>query len=121
MKKTFLILYLLLAGFAPPASAADPWTPEEVQWAQTLASATLIDYGQTRGIAKGAGWEANPLLGRHPTLGRVNVYFGLVGLGSFLIADNLSGAARLNFLRIASYVELGVVAHNAYLGYRVSF
>lgn len=76
--KTFLILILC---FIPAvATAADPWTKQDVALEATYILLHALDWGQTRQIARAPDryYEAlNPLLGRHPSQGRVDAYFAL--------------------------------------------
>src|SRR5881397_1830875 len=59
------------------------WTPSHTALASAFAITLLIDAAQTRALAR-QGWngfrEANPLLGEHPSVGRVNTYTAVAGL-----------------------------------------
>lgn len=82
----------------------------------------VVDYGQTRSIVGHPSlYEQNPLLGEHPTIGRVNRHFVLSALAAYLIADNLSSEHRTWFLRGLALVQVGIVAHNVSLGIRMDF
>jgi hypothetical protein len=50
-----------------------------------------MDWAQTRTIAKNPQQyhETNPILGKHPSVGFVNNYFGAMALGHALLADKL--------------------------------
>lgn len=113
------LLALCLA--VTPAYAAD-WTPHEKGWAAAALTFTLMDWAQTRHIARHPDrWrELNPLLPQHPTLGQVNRHF---------IRSIAAGAAlvyflpeyRLPILKTITVVQFGVTARNAYLGIRMEF
>src|SRR3989441_2789259 len=59
------------------------WTPSHTALASAFLVTLLIDAAQTRELAR-QGWqgfrESNPLLGEHPSVGRVNSYTALAGL-----------------------------------------
>lgn len=69
-------IVLCLALLALPAQARE-WTDEELRWGAALAVTRLVDWGQTRYIAKHPDRfrEVNPLIGDHPSLGEVNRHF----------------------------------------------
>lgn len=69
-------IVLCLALLALPAQARE-WTDEELRWGAALAVTRLVDWGQTRYIAKHPDRfrEVNPLIGDHPSIGEVNRHF----------------------------------------------
>lgn len=111
------------------AKAGDDWNTSQKMIGGAALAATFIDYGQTRWIAIHCNdrervncyGEINPLLGRHPSVGRVNTYFAIVPALEFVIADNLSSEKRTVFLSAIAGLEIGITAHNAHVGYRISF
>lgn len=99
------------------------WTQEQKVLGAVSAGLMLIDYGQTRFIAKNT-WtqhESNPMLGRYPSMGRVNRHFLAASLASYLVADFLPSEQRTWFLGGLAVVQLGVVAHNYSIGINTSF
>ena len=60
------------------------WTPSHSALASAFLVTLMIDAAQTRQLAR-QGWvgfrESNPLLGERPSVGRVNSYTTLAGLG----------------------------------------
>jgi hypothetical protein len=60
------------------------WTPSHSALASAFLVTLMIDAAQTRQLAR-QGWtgfrESNPLLGERPSVGRVNSYTALAGLG----------------------------------------
>lgn len=117
--KTLLTLLLLCLG---GAARADDWTTEQKAMGATLAAAIAVDYGQTRSIAhRPECWEYNPIMGRHPTETRINVYFVAAPLLAYALLDNVSSGHRTVALRVLAGVELAVVGRNAYLGYGMRF
>lgn len=104
-----------------PARAS--WLASPVVLGSAFAAALWIDAGQTRGLAQ-RGWqgfyEANPLLGSHPSVGRINAYTAAVGVAVFGTAAALPKRLRPWFLGAALVVETLTVATNAREGLRVS-
>lgn len=114
----------LLIGLAIVNSrAADPWDSTDKALAAVALTATVVDWGQTRTIAKNPDtwFEKNPLLGEHPTLGEVNRHFALGILAGAAIAHYLPSAGRKTFLTVLSVIEIGVTANNHRIGIRVGF
>jgi len=117
--KTLIAVALALSTFA---AQADEWTTEQKTIAAVGMTATVIDYGQTRYIAsKPYLHEYNPIMGRHPSNGRIAANFIIMPLLAYVIADNLSSEHRTMFLYTVSTIEVGMVGRNAYLGFGVKF
>lgn len=112
-----VILFLL------PLFAHAQWTPEQKTLAAMSMTALAVDYGQTRRIAsEPQNWrEYNPILGEHPSMKRVNTYFALVPLVSYLVLDNISSDHRTLALKLLAGMEIANVGRNQYLGIRVRF
>lgn len=113
-----LILLLLFV----PSLAFAQWTNEERAWLAASSAALAADWAQTRYIAQHPQQfhELNPVLGLHPSVGRVNNYFLGALVGNYLVADYLSGQRR-NWLVGVTVLEGVVVARNMGLGVRMSF
>ena len=83
-----------------------------------------LDYATTRDMThrynEGYYEKFNPLLGRHPSTGQVDLYFVTAGLATWLIADNLD-EYRKPFLQAVSALELVCVGNNLRIGLRVRF
>jgi hypothetical protein len=83
MKKFFLLgVIFLLIGCAGNRT----WTKADYAREAAFVGLTIIDWGQTRNIAKHPDdyGESNPILGRHPSVGRVNTYFPLAIAGHII-------------------------------------
>ena len=52
MKKTILLTIIIILSFVDMVYAADKWDKEDIALATTFTVATIIDWGQTRDIAK---------------------------------------------------------------------
>ena len=80
MKMVLLLLLALSAGFAQAEGLSykvDPWRTEDTQREVAYAIVHLMDWGQTRNIAKHPErwYEKNPKLGRHPSVAQVDRHF----------------------------------------------
>ena len=82
------------------------WTPTHTALASAFAVTLMIDAAQTRELAR-QGWhgfrEANPLLGEHPSVGRVNSYTALAGV-------SVLGAAALAPPRVRTWLLAAALA-----------
>jgi hypothetical protein len=82
------------------------------------------DWAQTRTIAKNPDLyhETNPLLGQHPSVGKVNNYFLATGLAHALLADKLPPNLAKLFQYGTIGLETGVAGKNRFkLGIGMSF
>src|SRR3990167_6853664 len=102
MKKLILILCFL------PLSAQADWDRVDKLLGATAVASLVVDWGQTRYIAKHPEnyEERNLILGKHPSVGRVNVYFTGAILGTLLFANWLKPVNRKMFLGTLTAVEL---------------
>ena len=115
-----IALFTLLLLTAAPA-AADNWTPAEKRWAAAAATLHLIDWGQTRYIARSDRfYERNPILGRHPSSGRVDRYFLATAIGVGLAAHYMP-RYRGAILKTYVVVQGLNVARNFRIGVRIEF
>ena len=99
------------------------WSESEKTWGIVTANLLLLDYATTRDLSHryNEGYhENNPILGRHPSTGQVDLYFVTAGLATWLIADNLDGH-RKTFLQAVSAIELICVGNNIRIGLKVRF
>lgn len=117
MKRVALAFLLTL-----PAIAQDPWSKGDCAWEAANAAVAVADWGQTLSIQSKAGcWEQNPMIGRHPTRGHVNRYFAASIALHAGIVWMLPRKWRPTFQAFTLGWEVGIVAHNAHLGLRVTF
>ena len=131
-----LLVGLLTFLFWPKDSHADTLKEGVAQ------SLLLMDWAQTRDIVHhqsecdyshgvplvditkkcdGGYVETNPLIGSHPSMGRVNTYFASVMLGHYLIDRNLSPVNQDRFEWATIALEAVVVLHNRKIGLSVRF
>ena len=99
------------------------WTGEEKAWLGTAAAFTVADWATTRNLTRRYNegyYENNPILGKHPSTGRVDLYFVTAGLLGYAIADNLDQNRKL-FLQGWTAVEIFYVNRNLNLGLKMKF
>jgi hypothetical protein len=112
----------LAALICAPAAAHDDWTNADTARQAAFFATSLVDLAQTRWIADHPSHcEYNPLLGRHPSSGRVGAYFAAAAAAHTLIAYSLPADWRHGFQYVTIGAELSVVTHNARVGIRLEF
>jgi hypothetical protein len=127
---------LLLLLLSSPAFAADPWTTADT-WRETAYLVVdAVDWLQTRNMARsnwtarvyGDTWyqdhyisEVNPIMGKHPSVKRVDRFFALEMLTHFGFAYALPKDWRAGFQYVSIGVELGFVQHNRTMGISAKF
>jgi hypothetical protein len=100
------------------------WTRSHTALASAFAITLLIDAGQTRELAR-QGWvsfrESNPLLGERPSVGRVNSYTALAGLGVLGAAAALPPRVRPWLLGAAIAVQAFTIRGSLRQGLPIRF
>jgi hypothetical protein len=99
------------------------WTGEEKAWLGTAAAFTVADWATTRDLSRRYNegyYENNPILGKHPSTGRVDLYFVSAGLLGYVIADNLDQHRKL-FLQGWTAVEIFYTNRNLNIGLKMKF
>lgn len=94
------------------------------QWVNYYVGGSSTPSGQWQTCASGYSWryhEINPLLGQHPSVGRVNTYFVLSSLAHIAVSNALPETWRAAWQYVTIGVEAGVVARNDSLGIAVNF
>jgi len=114
-------IVICLALLAPPAHARE-WTDEEVRLGAALAVTRIIDWGQTRHIARNPDRfrETVPLMPAHPTLGEVNQHF-LLGTALMFAVAHYVPQHRKRILQVWVAIGVGANLHNAAIGVRIEF
>ena len=115
----FLLIVMLLIPTIAHAEWNGADSAREVVW-QGLH---VIDWGQTLEIARQPEdyWEVNPIMGRHPSVGRVNLYMGVSAVVHGVVSWVLPDEVR----KWWQYVSIGVsgacVARNFNIGLGVRY
>jgi hypothetical protein len=88
--KALITMCIALASFTSSAEAFSEWEPEDKKLLIATEVLLLADWAQTRQTAKNPDkyQENNVVLGKHPSVGRVNTYFAASMLGTYLIAKH---------------------------------
>ena len=88
-----------------------------------LAATTVVDWAQTRHIADNPDrfHETNPIMGRHPSIGRVDRHFATSMLVGAVVLDALPSEYRDYALKAGLVLEVLVVSNNARIGVGVKF
>jgi hypothetical protein len=121
MKKILGIVLLVLCLNAHADSSE--WSTEEKAWGAAAGVLLASDWATTRNMTHRYNedyYETNPLLGRHPTANRVNLYFLTVTPAIFLAADYF-GNYRKEILQATSVLELIMVGNNLRIGLHFQF
>ena len=119
MKKIFLIIFLLF----PTICFASDWTKADTVRELTFAALVVVDWGQTLNIADHPTKhkEYNPILGRHPSRGDVNLYMPL----AIIVHGTVSYLLPQKYRKWWQYITIGTeavtISHNFSLGIGVTF
>lgn len=103
--------------------AGDAWSEDQLRMGAALAAVTVVDWAQTRHIADNPDrfHETNPIMGRHPSIGRVDRYFATSILVGAVVLDALPSEYRDYALKAGLVLEVLVVSNNARIGVGVKF
>lgn len=121
--KAIIVACILSVSTITSAYAGAPFDRTDKKLLVAYSVFHVIDWGQTRTIAMHPEhWhEVNPILGAHPSIGRVNAYFIATYAGNLLLARILPDKWRKLYLTGATMIEFGFAAHNASIGLHVSW
>jgi hypothetical protein len=142
---------LLALIFVSCSAHAEGWKPADYQMLGVATALLVIDWGQTRNLAREetvtyatpacsdpntrnhplAGscppqrqrvhTESNPLLPKHPNVGEVDKYFAVAMLGTLGLSYALPTNYRRYFLGAVIVLEAATVLRNHHIGLRVDF
>ncbi len=124
MTRAALLLFALLA--LSPLRASDPWTKADTARELAFTAVVVLDWGTTLDIERAhqeSPWihETNPILGRHPSRAKVNLYIPAGILLHFLAARAMPARWRAAFQSASIFIEAGAVSHNFAVGLRLNF
>lgn len=119
--KYLLVLLLVTSSFV--ARADEAWDTTDKALAGVALAATVIDWSQSRYIARNPALfeENNPLLGLHPSVGNVNAYFATSIVAGAALAYVLPKDYRKYFLGGVAVLEISAVSRNKHIGIRLQF
>ena len=101
------------------ASDHRSWHASHIALAGAFAIALWMDAAQTREAVRRGYQEQNPVLGPHPSVGRINSYTAAAGLGVLAAAAVAPRRARPWLLAAALAIETLAIAGNARAGLSV--
>jgi len=121
MKKSFILLVLLLFLIPTEGITRDEWTTQDKVLEAFWLALHTVDHLQTRYITKHPDryWEMNPLLGRHPSTFMVDAYFIIGSLLHIWIVDIVSQEHRKFLQGLAIVVSGTCVFHNFSIGIKM--
>lgn len=105
------------------AAHADDWTKTDTGLEVAWLTLHALDWGQTRYIARNPDlfYERNPILGDHPSVGRVNTYFALTAIAHYGVSQWLSPSNRRIWQTVSIGFAAGTVNANYNIGVRLDF
>jgi len=125
MKKQLLKnSFLLFSVFILSASCGGrEWTKTDTALEAVWQVGHVADWMQTRQVAKHpAQWEElNPILGKHPSVGKVDTYMLGAALAHYGISYALPKEYRGIWQYISITVKYGVVGYNSAIGVSVKW
>lgn len=123
MKYVALLVCAYMAFTGRTAAAADSWSKQDMALQATYTALHIIDWGQTRYIAKNPKtfFERNAILGKHPTVDKVDMYFAGTLIAHALVTHFLPDKYRPWWQLATISMEGYCVNHNFKAGVRVAF
>jgi len=122
MKGCILIIVFFIAGCASMSAPRDPWTKTDTALQVTYSALHIMDWSQTLHSARNPEkyYETNPLLGSHPSEGRVNSMLALSLIAHTTVAYILPKPYRGYWQLFWMGVEVEAVKHNRAAGIGLS-
>lgn len=127
--KTIISVFVLIVA-CTSVQAADPWSKSDITREVAYLALHVADWGQTRNIVHRADTgcdgqptciERNPILGRNPSIKRVDTYFAVTALAHVAISHALTHEWRNGWQYITIGVEAGYVGNNYSIGLNIDF
>ena len=117
--KIIAILFILL----PMTCFAEDWSKQDTYREVTWQVLHVVDIGQTRDIAKNPNrfHEINPILGKHPSVEKVDRYAIVSSLVHFGISYLLPKKQREWWQYVSIGISTRLVSHNYNIGLKVDF
>lgn len=112
------LILLVLVFTAVHAQAADEWTKEDTERQLLYTALHMIDWGQTRHIARHPEKfkELNPVLGDHPSVTEVDLYFTSSIAAMWFISYKLNKKNRKAFQWFITGIAMQAVGNNLAVG-----
>lgn len=107
-------LFLIFLLFLPITVHADKWSRNDKARQAIYVIGDIIDWRQTLKAIEQPDkyYEINPILGKYPTRGEVNVYSVVSLSAHFIIADILNSKWRARFQIATISIKAGLIVMN---------
>jgi len=117
------LLLIILSSFLVGCATTDKWSTTErtkeaawlilhaVDWRQTAYAMDRPDKYE----------ELNPILGKHPSEGRLNLFILTTTIGHILITNYIPKEHRSVWQNISIGFKLGAVSNNFYVGAKIKW
>ena len=117
MKTILAVLILLLSSVANATELDWKWTKTDTAIQATWTAMHVIDWSQTRKIAKEPRFysEPNPILGEHPSVGRVDSYMAISAVANLGVAYALPKPYRRYF----QVLSIGMTGKGVFLNFDI--
>ncbi len=117
-KKIILTLIILCFPNITTAYTPDPWSKQDFILESSFAAITIVDWAQTRYISRNPErfYEKNPILGKHPSTSKVDLYMGASILSHIVITHFLPAKWRPTWQCVWIILELKTVGGNNQVG-----
>lgn len=109
------ILFWVSMGLLSKAHASD-WTAGDTVRQGIFTALDVMDWAQTRYGSTHGFTESNPILGSHPSLGRINTVFAIGLVGNAAVSWVIPKEYRPYFQYGSIALEAYCVGHNARIG-----
>jgi hypothetical protein len=96
------------------------WSEMDTYRESTWQVINFIDYRQTSDISE-PHYEQNPLLGKHPSQGKIDKYFAVSAIGHFGASELLPLRYRNGWQWLTIGISGAIVYHNYKIGLKVNF
>ncbi|MBW2610685.1 MAG: hypothetical protein JRC68_10140 [Deltaproteobacteria bacterium] len=115
------VIMILLALCLPGCIHSDPWTKTDKILEGTYLTLHCVDWLQTRSADWDEFYETNPILGRAPSKGKVDLYFLGTGILHPIITHVLPQKYRKYWQAVTIGMEAYTVGNNYHIGMRIGF
>jgi hypothetical protein len=118
-----IVMFSALLAVLSGCGGSRAWTRGDVAREAAYVAVTTIDWRQTREIAEHPDryYEMNPILGKHPSVGRVNTYFLVTAVGHVLITHAVPHPYRPYWQYISIGASAACVINNQSIGLKIEW
>jgi len=115
------VIMILISLCLPGCIHSDPWTKTDKILEGTYLTLHCADWLQTRSADWNEFYETNPILGRAPSKGKVDLYFLTTGILHPVITHFIPQEYRVYWQSITIGIEAGAVGNNFHIGMGIGF